>query len=1248
MMRKNNGFGSRAVLLIAALIALWFSGALWAQETQERAAIVVNAKSILEMGEMRAQIEDLGIHIGHIIPPRIFIAHLNPQRKAMLLDLPGVEQVITTPEEATRTKGLGPEASLGLEAFSRWISAEDKGQASPAFEPEQLEGDMLRIAPEGVTPLDPGSRLGPPDNYRTSEFMQGTAVVTLILPESNGAAETSEEDWTMGEIGEIMAQTIMGLDYYVTLNEHADITWIYHLTSAPAAGGLWGTVDCDYEAIKHNMLQPDVYNSYFASLGYPQSGWSAKCYALINDMRALYNAEWGYVVQCADNSSGVTIKYLDHIAAAYVTGPFTGMSYLNASNGIENFHAVIRHETMHIFGAMDEYVANGTDPHYYWGFLGVANANSQKEDGTGYRNGRGEGRPCIANSLAYRDLFCPYSWGQLGWLDDDIDGIPNTVDLYPQSVVTTCGVTGANATVTGTAQESVLQPEQDGWGHHYQALSINKIDQVQYRVQGRTWLSADAVDAGFDSWQEDYTLTTPNLPTGLWEIEVRARNDCGNSEIVHAKAVAMVMSGVSNAAPYARFNATPPQGSATTVFRFDATPSGDIEDATDKLQVRWDFNGDGVFDTSYSADKVAWHAFGANGIYPAVLQVKDSKGATASYTQNIYVYSINIPPVAVFSANRFDLYGERYPSFYFDASGSYDAETPAQDLLFRWDWENDGTWDTDYSAATVRSHCFGDLDEGVTAHSGRWTVYMEVKDGNGHTDTTTLTVWANAYNHAPTALFTATQTTGTPGQTFYFNASGSTDPDTGEVWEFPIEYRWDYDGDGVFETDYSAGYMTRQTSFAAEGVYNVTLEVRDRYHALSQYTLAVAVSDDGLNTAPVAAFTIVESSTPVKPGYNVYMVPGGKGGEAKAKTQHTFNFNATACHDAEDAASALVVRWDWENDGTWDTPFSTKKLAIHTYQDTEYPTARLEVRDTEGLWDIITVKVEQEVAPYPPVGLTAETGSTRVELAWFESSDLDLDGYRVYRRLISEPDFGAALADTGLDTEYVDSGAENGETYVYAITAYDSEGLESYYSDELTVTLDKPLPPVDLMRAVGNNIVYLRWDEYTDPDFTGYRVYRRETGETDWTLLTVWALNIASYTDSTAINGTCYDYAVSVMNAAGESDLSDPVQAQPRPSDTTPPPAPNNLMGAYGGGTVVMLFWEYAHADDVNMYLIYRRESSSGDYAIVGFNFFNVNTFMDDDLVPGFTYYYAVKAVDTSGNLSNYSNEIYFTIPSDD
>jgi formylglycine-generating enzyme required for sulfatase activity len=59
--------------------------------------------------------------------------------------------------------------------------------------------------------------------------------------------------------------------------------------------------------------------------------------------------------------------------------------------------------------------------------------------------------------------------------------------------------------------------------------------------------------------------------------------------------------------------------------------------------------------------------------------------------------------------------------------------------------------------------------------------------------------------------------------------------------------------------------------------------------------------------------------------------------------------SATPSFDAESPLEELSVRWDWEGDGRWDTPFQTAKTADHIYGTPGIYRIRLEVRDPEGL-----------------------------------------------------------------------------------------------------------------------------------------------------------------------------------------------------------------------------------------------------------------------------------------------------------
>ena len=75
-------------------------------------------------------------------------------------------------------------------------------------------------------------------------------------------------------------------------------------------------------------------------------------------------------------------------------------------------------------------------------------------------------------------------------------------------------------------------------------------------------------------------------------------------------------------------------------------------------------------------------------------------------------------------------------------------------------------------------------------------------------------------------------------------------------------------------------------------------------------------------------------------------------------TSTTFYMDASGCTDFQDSTDILEVQWDWENDGTWDTEYTTTKLASHQYSTEGTYTIKLMVRDSDGLTDTATQEVE--------------------------------------------------------------------------------------------------------------------------------------------------------------------------------------------------------------------------------------------------------------------------------------------------
>ena len=149
-----------------------------------------------------------------------------------------------------------------------------------------------------------------------------------------------------------------------------------------------------------------------------------------------------------------------------------------------------------------------------------------------------------------------------------------------------------------------------------------------------------------------------------------------------------------------------------------------------RLSYEWDF-GDG---SPPEAGITATHIYGLVGVYNVTLTVTDEQGAWDTDNCTITVELSQRPPIA-------DANGPYYPDegseITLDASGSFDPDNGT--LQYRWDLDNDGTWDTGWSASPYHDWTWGDDYTGE--------VVVEVWDGE-FTDTDNASVLVS--NVAPT------------------------------------------------------------------------------------------------------------------------------------------------------------------------------------------------------------------------------------------------------------------------------------------------------------------------------------------------------------------------------------------------------------------------------------------------------------------------------------------------------------------
>lgn len=103
------------------------------------------------------------------------------------------------------------------------------------------------------------------------------------------------------------------------------------------------------------------------------------------------------------------------------------------------------------------------------------------------------------------------------------------------------------------------------------------------------------------------------------------------------------------------------------------------------------------------------------------------------------------------------------------------------------------------------------------------------------------------------------------------------------------------------------------------------------------------------------------------------------------------------------------------------------------------------------------------VIPLAPSGLAAQSGYFKISLSWQPNLEADLSHYNLYRSAISGSGYDSiATGLTGLS--YVDSTVQGGIWYYYVLTAVDTMGNVSGYSDEVSmiaITLDQGILVID-------------------------------------------------------------------------------------------------------------------------------------------------------------------------------------------
>jgi protein-arginine deiminase len=170
-----------------------------------------------------------------------------------------------------------------------------------------------------------------------------------------------------------------------------------------------------------------------------------------------------------------------------------------------------------------------------------------------------------------------------------------------------------------------------------------------------------------------------------------------------------------------KIEATPREGIAPLAVRLVAEAHLG-ENAAEAPRYRFDFDDDGVFETEYADTAAVEHTFDAAGEIRVAVEAIDVDGRTALAKISISPRA-NQPPAAVLEVSPEQ--GRQTLVVTLDPSKSVDPDQEPQGLEARFDFDGDGTFDTEWAALAPVTHGY--------SVAGPFTPAVEVRDWRGGT-----------------------------------------------------------------------------------------------------------------------------------------------------------------------------------------------------------------------------------------------------------------------------------------------------------------------------------------------------------------------------------------------------------------------------------------------------------------------------------------------------------------------------------
>ena len=284
--------------------------------------------------------------------------------------------------------------------------------------------------------------------------------------------------------------------------------------------------------------------------------------------------------------------------------------------------------------------------------------------------------------------------------------------------------------------------------------------------------------------------------------------------------------------------------------------------------------------------------------------------------------------------------------------------------------------------------------------------------------------------------------------------------------------------------------------------------------------------------------------------------------------------------------------------------------------------------------------------------------SQSVTLSWTAGSpgeNVPVAGYQVYR--------GNTSLGTTMSTSFTVTSPNSNSSYTYKVKTLASvAGYDSGFSDEITLTsvvsaCEAPESvTLDATNAAPGAKVTLSWSGAkagTNNPIRGYQVYRSAGAETTYNLLSSVSATDTSgslVVSAPTANGTTYCYKVVTVGSQSGYDSEQSVVYAELTCSYSAVSTPTSIsvsLTNVAPSTIVTLSWAgAAHGvnNSITGYNIYRSESESGPYTLIGYGPSNATYGSVQVMAPaanGATYYHKVETISETAGYNSGLSDVY-------